>query len=103
MAGSSDMLSLDSVFITNPNLVLRVEAGEGAILFDADTGAVRILNETAAAIWRLVDGKRTLSEVLACLQQEYDGMTADAGEQVLKLAQDFYRAGAVKRAEGPVE
>lgn len=59
-------LSTETPFIANPNMVFR-EEGDAALLFDPDTGAVWILNFTAVAVWKLLDGKRDLRQVMAAL------------------------------------
>lgn len=41
-------------------------------MLHVDTDAPRVLNGTAAAIWRLVDGRRNLDEIVALLREEFD-------------------------------
>ena len=64
------------------------------MLYDPDTGAVRVLNPTAVAVWKLLDGRRTLAEVVEALRESFSEMDDNAPEKVLKLAQGLYRHGA---------
>jgi pyrroloquinoline quinone biosynthesis protein D len=49
--------------------------------------AVVVLNETAASVLNLVDGERTVDEIVAVLGAEYDGVeTADVEELLRGLA-----------------
>ena len=83
-----------TVLAPNPNLVLREEGDEGGILFDPDSGAVRLLNLTAAAFLKLLDGRRSVAEAAQGLKAQFEDVDADADEQVLDLARDLYRCGA---------
>jgi hypothetical protein len=80
-------------------MVLREEGDEGAILFDPDTGAVRILNPTAAAIWKLLAEGRALPEVLAALPELFEDVDEDVQDQVLQLTGHLVRIGALRLEE----
>lgn len=76
-------------------MVLREEDDDAAILFDPNSGAVRVLNVTAAAVWKLLDGTRTLAQVLAALADEFDELDANAESQVVRLLTTLAEIGAV--------
>jgi len=42
----------------NPDLVLR-EEGQEALLFDPNTGSIKVLNYVGKTIWKLLNGKNT--------------------------------------------
>ena len=88
-------ITIQSILMTNPDLVLREEGEDGSILFDPDSGDVRLLNSTATAAWKLMDGSRNLSEVVEILKKDFQDVAPDAGDQVLELARDLYALGAV--------
>jgi hypothetical protein len=92
---SSQGISVDARLVVNPNMVFREEADDCALLFDPDSGSVKVFNPTASAIWKLLDGKRTLSEVIGVLREEFEDMDAKAEEQVLKLVEELYQVGAI--------
>ena len=88
-------LSIQSRLLVNPNMVLREEADDCAILFDPDSGSVRILNSTATMIWKLLDGQRSVSEVMESLEHRFEEMDANAEDQVLALLSELYRVGSI--------
>jgi Coenzyme PQQ synthesis protein D (PqqD) len=51
----------------NPNVVYR-ELQEGGVLLNLDSGQYYGLNEIGCAIWELVDGDRTLDDVVEALR-----------------------------------
>ena len=79
-----------------PHMILRVEDDDAAILFDADSGEASILNPPAAAVFGLLDGTRTIAELVAVLREEFDGMGPEAEEQVLAAVRAFDELGAVR-------
>ena len=92
-------ISLESRLVTNPNLVLRVEEDDCGLLFDPDSGEVRVLNRSAVEIWKLLDGRRSLSELLTALGDIFEGMGPEAEAQVLGTVNCLVDAGAVALAE----
>ena len=88
-------IDLNTRLAVNPNLVLRVEDDDCALLFDPDKGSVEMLNSTAVEIWRLLDGQRSLTEVVEQLSASYDGFDENATGQVLALVDSLARLGAV--------
>ena len=91
----SQQITLQTVLIPNPNLFLREENNRGGILFDPDTGSVRILNITAAETWKLLDGRRSLNQVIEALKEKFDGVDASAEGKLLELVRQLLRVGAV--------
>jgi hypothetical protein len=81
--------------IANPNMVFREEEEDAALLFDPETGVLHILNATAVAVWKLLDGKRDLGRIMADLRDEFDGMDAAADAQVTEMLNHLLAIGAV--------
>lgn len=59
-------------FTRNPDVVLREEDEDGALLFNADTAQVKVLNTTALAIWKLCDGQHGIPEIAQVLTADFD-------------------------------
>ncbi len=87
-------------FIANTDWVLSEEDEDGGVLFHPDTGAVWVLNRTAMAIWNLLDGQRTVADVLMALHERFEGMDAAADEQVMVMMRHLYRIEAVSIVKG---
>ena len=88
-------IDMDSRLAVNPCLVLRIEDDDCALLFDPDNGKVQMLNSTAVDVWQLLDGKRSLSEVVDCLRSRYEGIDDSTAQQVLGLMETLATLGAV--------
>lgn len=73
-------------FICNPDVVLREEDEDGALLFNPDTNQVKVINNTAVFIWKLCNGSYGLAELISSLKEAFDEVPAD---QVEKDVQDF--------------
>ena len=60
-------------FLRNPDVVLREEdPDEGALLFNPDTNQVKVINTTGLFIWQQCGVSRTLDEVVAEVQKEFN-------------------------------
>jgi hypothetical protein len=62
---------------------------------------VRVLNATAVAIWKLLDAERTLSEVIHALREQFEGLDAQAEDQVLQTVCQLRQLGALSTAGKP--
>ena len=49
------------------------------------------LNDSGKAIWKLLDGKRTLHDVVNTLSQEYDAPSGEIERDVLGLVNELVR------------
>jgi hypothetical protein len=92
-------ISLESRLMTNPNLVLRVEDDDCGLLFDPDAGTVKVLNRSAVEIWKLLDGQRSLGELIIALGDVFDEMGPEAESQVLQTVDSLMQIGAVANVE----
>lgn len=95
MQNSRIDIDMDTRLATNPNLVLRIEDDNCALLFDPDNGRVQMLNGTAVQIWQLLDGKRSLGEIIEHLRTQFEGIGKTAEQQVIRLAETLADLGAV--------
>jgi hypothetical protein len=64
------MITLDMIPSPNPAVVSRVIKDEAVLVLPA-RGQVKVLNEVGARIWSLVDGKRTVGNIIATIEAEY--------------------------------
>lgn len=94
---NDDLLKIDlsTRLAVNPNLVLRVEADDCALLFDPDNGRVQMLNSTAVDLWQRLDGQRSLHDVIENLKELYDGIDETAVRQIMTTIETLADLGAV--------
>ena len=55
--------------IANPVVVLREEFDDWAILFNPDTAEATAINPTGVLVWKHMDGRRGLGEIVAAVER----------------------------------
>lgn len=87
-------------YVKDPAFVYREIAGE-AILVPirrsvADMESVYTLDSVAADIWKLIDGDRTLSDILDVLLSEYDVDAAVLSRDLDEFVEQLEAIGAIR-------
>jgi hypothetical protein len=82
----SETPTIDYYYIRNPDVVLREEDEDGALLFNPDTNQVKVINSTGLFIWKLCDGIHELSTIVDGLNTEYEDAPK---EQVFQDAREY--------------
>lgn len=78
------MLPLETVISKNTRIPWRIIENE-AILVQVDSGEVIHLNEVAAEIWRLIDGKRQIKEIIDHIHSAFDVDKTEAKKDTLEF------------------
>ncbi len=78
-------------FVQSPDVVLREEDQDGALLFNPDANQVRVINHTGLFVWKLCDGNHNLTRILDALRATYDGIPEDQLESQVSLFMDDMR------------
>ena len=63
--------------IANPIVVLREEFDDWAVLFNPDTANAVGTNPVGAAVWKLMDGKRSIEDIVSKIKNSFED-TPDA-------------------------
>ena len=79
--------------IANPLLVLREEFDDWAVLFDPDTGDSFGLNPVSVFIFKRLDGKHTLEDIMKELRIECKNAPEDAEKYVRDFIADLTKRG----------
>lgn len=87
-------------YLANPDVSFRPEDDEGAILFNADTEGLEVINPTAMEIWKTVATPRTETDVVTHLCEVFDDAPR---EQVAKDVSEFLESMVEKGFIGIVE
>jgi hypothetical protein len=87
-------ISLDVVYVPSEDIVARVIEGEIIIVpLTAGIGDMEddlyTLNETGKAIWDLLDGKMTLTDVVRKLSAEFEAPESEIESDVLGLVTEL--------------
>lgn len=85
-----------SRLLINPEVVLREEDADGALLFNPDTNRIRVLNSTGVYVWHLCDGTRDLSTIVQAVKDGFEGAPEDEVEQhVRQFVEEMVGTGFV--------
>ena len=88
--------STSLLYIRNPDVVLREEDPDGALLFNPDTNQIRVLNNTGLFVWKLCDGSQGLPGFVAAMQESFDQVPEDqVTSQVTDYVYDLVTAGFI--------
>ncbi len=58
--------------IQNPDVNLREEDEDGALLFNPDTDQVKLLSQTGHYIWKLCERERSVEEIINAFNKDFD-------------------------------
>lgn len=81
--------------IANSLVVLREEFDDWAVLFNPDNAAAVGINPVGVAIWRLLDGERSVDAIVAEIGRTFEDVPEAAGEQVTAFIEDLASRGFV--------
>jgi len=86
-------LSNDEKPIADPLLVFRGELDNWGILYDPDTGNAFGLDPVSAFIWRRLDGKHSINDIVAELHENCSDMPDNANSFIESFIQDLGKQG----------
>ena len=69
---------------------------EGAVLLFIDTGQLYTCNDTTAAFLAAVDGKRTLAQIVAQLEDHFEVAHEELSKDLATLATELFKEGILK-------
>jgi hypothetical protein len=82
------MLVLHQIVARSPDTVSRI-IGEEAVIILPELGELKVVNEVGARLWNLVDGQKTVADLVDIICEEYD-VDHDRGKQdVLNFLQQM--------------
>ena len=81
--------------IANPTVVLREEFDDWAILFNPDTADAVGTNPVGVAVWKLMDGRHSLAEIVAEIKDQFADVPAAAATEVTAFVKDLAERGFV--------
>ena len=81
--------------VANPMTVLREEFDDWAILFDPDSGNAYGLNPMGVFIWKHLDGKHSLKDILQRIHENCENVPEDVENHLKAFTQDLVERGFV--------
>jgi SynChlorMet cassette protein ScmD len=88
-----DRMTENKYPLANPLIVLREEFDDWAILFDPDTGNAFGLNPVGVFSWKLLDGKHSIPDILARMQESVENVPPEAREDLEAWVQELVKRG----------
>jgi SynChlorMet cassette protein ScmD len=82
-------MKLSKLPIANPLVVLREEFDDYAILFNPDTADAVGLNPVGVAVWKQLDGKNSLEDILKEIQAEFSETPETAPDEIQKFINEL--------------
>lgn len=86
------VLSESPMLVRNPDVILREEDPDGALLFNPDTNQIRVINPTGLFIWKQCDGKKDLPAIVVALKEAFEGVPEKEVAGEVKAFVDDMRA-----------
>ena len=81
--------------IANPTVVLREEFDDWAILFNPDTADAVGTNPVGVSVWKLMDGKHGIEEIIAEIKDQFAEVPDAAPQDILAFIKDLTQRGFV--------
>ena len=81
--------------VANPTVVLREEFDDWAILFNPDTAEAVGTNPVGVAVWKLMDGRRTLEQIVVEIHDQFADVPDAAEKDVTTFIKDLAERGFV--------
>lgn len=80
----------NTYYIQNPDINVREEDEDGALLFNPDTDQVRMITKTGFYIWGLCSKEHSVSDIVTAFKNDYDDVpeqeiVADVEEFINKM------------------
>lgn len=77
----------------NDQVVIREEFDDWALLFDPDTGKVCGVNPVGVQVWKLIDGRRTESDICRVIREQYPDAPGSVDEDVRAFVNEITEKG----------
>jgi hypothetical protein len=87
----------EAVFRKSPDVIERLIDGE-AVLLNTNNGIYYSLESAGCFIWELLDGARKISDIVACVCDEFDVPPGQALDDAKTLFEDLLREQLVETA-----
>jgi SynChlorMet cassette protein ScmD len=81
--------------LANPIVVLRKEFDDWAVLFNPDTAEAVGVNPVGVAIWELLTGKNSISEITSQVNESFADVPGSAAKEIKTFIEDLTERGFV--------
>ncbi len=79
--------------IANPIVVLREEFDDWAVLFNPDTADAVGTNPVGVAVWKRMDGKRSIEDIVSKIKSSFEDTPDAAGREIAAFIDTLAETG----------
>lgn len=83
----------EQVYRKVPDIVLRQELDQWALLFNPANGGVVGISPVGVALWQLLDDRRTVPDLVQGLDERCEGVPAEAAHEVVEYLDMLIKRG----------
>jgi len=87
------MIALHSKPVLSPQVVLREESDDWAMLFDPSTGNAFGIDPVGVFIVKQLDGNKSIMEIVRGLGELFEAVPPEADKDAIELVDDLRRKG----------
>ena len=77
-------------------VILEKELEDGMVLYDPESEKIYSLNNTAAYIWTLCDGKKTFHKIIDFIRKDFDEFEDAPEKLVASTLEHFLKEGLIE-------
>jgi SynChlorMet cassette protein ScmD len=81
--------------VPNPVVVLREEFDDWAVLFNPDTAEAVGINPVGVAMWKVMDGKHTLEDIMAEVRDRFTDVPESSLDELTDFINNLAESGFV--------
>jgi SynChlorMet cassette protein ScmD len=81
--------------IANPIVVLREEFDDWAVLFNPDTADAVGTNPVGVAVWKLIDGKRSIEDIVSKIKNSFEDTPDSSFKEIVAFVNTLAENGFV--------
>ena len=93
-------MDLSKIPSPHPQVAART-VDDAAVIVLADSGEVTVLNAVGTRVWELLDGSRSVAEIIDAIEAEYEVSAEQAQQDVTDFLQTLNEAGALEWTDAP--
>jgi SynChlorMet cassette protein ScmD len=86
---------MKEIYTRNQVVVLREEFDDWAVLYNPDNAEAVGTNPIGVEIWKNLDGKRSVGDIIAGIKQEYNNVSENAETEISEFIQKLVQHGLI--------
>jgi SynChlorMet cassette protein ScmD len=86
---------MNEIYTRNQVVVLREEFDDWAVLYNPDNAEAVGTNPIGVEIWKNLDGKRSVDDIVAGIQKEYNNISENVDTDIQAFIQKLLEHGLI--------